>query len=58
MFPMINMTQSPGKIVGLPVGFPLFKLSVHKDNAGALIRDRTLPPKFTPRIKFYETKTI
>ena len=34
------------------------KFSVHKDNAGALILSRTLPPTFTSRGKYYATKTI
>ena len=34
------------------------KVSVHKDNAGALILSITLPPKFTPRSKYYATKTV
>ena len=33
-------------------------MSVHEDNAGALILARTLPPKFTPHSKYYATKTI
>ena len=34
------------------------KVFFHKDNAGALILSRTLPPKFTSRSKYYATKTI
>ncbi len=58
LFPIIDMTQSLGKAVGLSVGVPLMKVSVHEDNAGALILARTLPPQFTPRSKYYATKTI
>ena len=58
LFPIINMTQSLGKTVGLPIGVPLMKVSVHEDNSGALILSRTLTPKFTPRSKYYATKTI
>ena len=34
------------------------KVSVLKDNAGAIILARTLPQKFTPCSKYYVTKTI
>ena len=34
------------------------KVSVHEDNAGALILSRNLPPRFAPRSKYYATKTI
>ena len=47
-----------GKAVGLSIGAPLMKVSVHKDNVGALILAKTLPPQFTPRSKYYATKTI
>ena len=31
---------------------------IHENNAGALILAKTLPPKFTPRRKYYASKTI
>jgi hypothetical protein len=33
-------------------------VSVHEDNLGALVLAETLPPQFTPRSKYYATKTI
>ena len=33
-------------------------VSVHEDNAGALILAQTLPPKFTLRSKCYAIKTV
>ena len=33
-------------------------VSIHEDNAGELILAKTLPPKFTPRSKYYASKTI
>ena len=42
----------------IPFGVPSIKVSVHQDNSVALILARTLPPKFTPRSKYYATKTI
>ena len=58
LFPILDMTASLGKAVGLPIGVPAMKVSVHEDNAGALILAKTLPPQFTPRSKYYATKTI
>ena len=34
------------------------KFYVHEDNAGALFLARNFPPKFTPRSKYYATKSI
>ena len=58
LFPIIDMTPSLGKAAGLSVWVLLMKVSVHEDNSGALILSRTLTPKFTPRSKYYATKTI
>ena len=58
LFPIVNITPSLVKAVGLPVGVSSMKLSVHENNSGALILARTLPPKFTPRTKYYATKMI
>jgi hypothetical protein len=33
-------------------------VSVYEDNLGALVFAETLPPQFTPRSKYYATKTI
>ena len=33
-------------------------VSIHEDNAGALILAETLPPQHTPRSKHYAVKTI
>ena len=33
-------------------------VSIHEDDAGALILANTFPPKFTPRSKYYASKTI
>ena len=42
----------------LPIGNTTMNISIHEDNAGALILEKTLPPKFTPRRKYYSSKTI
>ena len=33
-------------------------VSIHEDNAGALVLAETLPPQFTPRSKYYAIKTV
>jgi len=44
--------------VGLPVSDATMNVSIHEDNAGALVLVETLPPQFTPRSKHYAIKTI
>ena len=34
------------------------KVSIHEDDAGALILAKYFPPQFTPRSKYYASKTI
>ena len=55
---IINITISLGQAVGLPIGDTTMNISIHEDNAGALILAEVFPPKFTPRIKYYASKTI
>ncbi len=33
-------------------------VSIHEDNAGALVLAETIPPQFTPRSKWYALKTV
>ena len=33
-------------------------VSIHEDNAAALVLAETLPPQFTPRSKWYVLKTV
>ncbi len=47
-----------GPAVGMPVRETTMKVSIHKDNAGALILAQTLPPQYTPRIKHYAIKMV
>ena len=52
------MTISLGKAVGLHIGDTTMNVSVREDNAGALILAKKIPPQFTPRSKYYASKTI
>ena len=58
LFPIIDMVAELGPAVGLEVGLTTMNVSIHEDNAGALIFSQTLPPQFTPRSKHYAIKTI
>ena len=58
LFPIIDITKSLGQAVGLPIGDTKMNVSIHEDNVGALILAKTFPPKFTPRNKYYASKTI
>ena len=57
LFPLIDITISLGQAVGLPIGDTTIKVSIHEDNAGALILAKTLPPQFTLCSKYYASKT-
>ena len=46
--PIIDMVDSFGDAVGLPKDLTIIHISIHEDNAGALIMAETLPPQFKP----------
>ncbi len=52
------MVEALAPAMGLPIGDTSFHVSIHEDNAGALILVDTLPPQFMPRSKHYHIKTI
>ena len=54
----MDMISLLGAKVGLPVSRAAMNVSIHEDNAGALVLAGTLPPQFTPRSKHYAVKTI
>ena len=58
LFPIMDMVEAFGTAVGLPVGNTTMNVSIHEDNAGALILAEMLPPQYTPRSKHYAIKTI
>ncbi len=55
---IIDLVQFLAVSVGIPAGEVNMKVSFHEDNSGALVLAETLPPQFTPRSKYYATKTI
>ena len=48
LFPVTDMVESMSKVVGLLSPKTSMKVSIHEDNAGALILAKTLPPQFAP----------
>lgn len=58
LFPIMDMVSELGPAVSLKVGHTTMNVSIHEDNAGALILAETLPPQYTPRSKHYAIKTI
>jgi hypothetical protein len=58
LLPIIDMVESVTSSVNLPIRETTMQLSVHEDNLGALVLAKTLPPQFTPRSKYYASKTI
>ena len=59
LFPIIDLVISLGKAVGLPTeDLTTMHVSIHEDNAGALVLAETIPPQFTPRSKYYAIKTV
>ena len=59
LFPVIDVVGEVGSAVGLSDdNLKSMHVSVHEDNAGALILAETIPPQFTPRSKYYAIKTV
>jgi len=58
LFPIMDMVDSIGPAVGLPVEDTTMHVTIHEDNSGALILAETIPPQYTPRSKHYHIKTI
>ena len=58
LFPIMDMVTFLGTRFGLPLKETTMNVSIHEDNAGALVLAETLPPQFTPRSKHYAIKTI
>ena len=56
LFLICDMTQALGNAVGLPIRETTIKVSIHEDNAGALVLAQTLPRQFTPQSKYYAAK--
>jgi hypothetical protein len=58
LLPIMDMVESMSSAVRLLSPQMSMQVSIHEDNAGALILVEMLPPQFTPCSKFYAIKTI
>ena len=59
LFPVCDVVEEVGSVVGLETkDLTSMHVSVHEDNAGALVLAETIPPEFTPRSKYYAIKTV
>ena len=58
LFPIMDMVKTLGKVYGLEEQITQMNVSIHEDNAGALLLGQTLPPQFTPRSKWYHIETV
>ena len=58
LLPLIDVAKQLTRAVGKDLNETNMQVSIHEDNAGALILAKTLPPGFTPRSKHYAVKTI
>lgn len=58
LLPLIDVAKQLSEAVGEKLNMTSMEVSIHEDNAGALILAQTLPPGFTPRSKHYAIKTI
>ncbi len=60
LFPFMNGVSIKEKAIGIVVGNNNIKVSIHKDNAGALgalVLAETLPTQFISQSKHYHLKT-
>ena len=48
LFPVMDIVGSIGPAFRIPAEEMNMKVSIHEDNAGALILAQTLPPQYTP----------
>jgi hypothetical protein len=59
LFPVMDIVSEVGEVVGLDTkDLVSMHVSIHEDNAGALVLAETIPPQFTPRSKYYAIKTV
>jgi hypothetical protein len=58
LFPIMDLAQCFASYFELDPVKTSIKVSVHEDNAAALILANTLPPEYTPRSKFFHLETV
>ena len=59
LFPVIDIVKEVDAVIGIKTEDLIsMRLSIHEDNAGALVLSETIPPQFTPRGKYYAIKRV
>ena len=58
LFPLIDLAKSLAQHFDLDPVKSTMSVTIHEDNAAALILGNTLPPGYTPRSKFFHLETI
>ena len=58
LFPLIDLAKSLAEHFKLEPVESTMSVTIHEDNAAALILGNTLPPGYTPRSKFFHLETI
>ncbi|KAL7450492.1 hypothetical protein ACHAWC_005220 [Mediolabrus comicus] len=58
LFPLMDLAQSLAEHFNLDPVKTTMGVTIHEDNAAALILGNTIPPAFTPRSKFFHLETI
>ena len=58
LFPLIDLAKSLSQHFGLDPVKSTMNVTIHEDNAAALILGNTIPPGYTPRSKFFHLETI
>ena len=59
LFPVMDIVAEIGEVVGMETKeLVSMHVSIHEDNAGALVLAETIPPQFTPRSKYFAIETV
>ena len=58
LFPLMDLASDLAAHFGLDPVKTTMNVTVHEDNASALILGNTIPPEYTPRSKFFHLETI
>ncbi len=53
LFPIMDGVSIMSKAIGIPVGNTTIQVSIHQNNAGALVLAKTLLPQFTSQSKHF-----
>ena len=58
LFPIIDLTKSMADHYKLDTAVTKMNVTIHEDNASAVIFAKLIPPEYTPRSKFFHLETV